>query len=147
MKCNILWRSREREDLRVPALDLIGNGVSISQVSRLLKISRPTLYRWKQQLEEIGRAAPKKSVPPPQPSKIKDWDKFQDFVDINGDKTPKELAQLWKNVSHHTISIMLKKLEMTDKKKKIKEIKEIKKPYEYQEKCEKARCEFRKKLA
>ncbi|WP_445301228.1 MULTISPECIES: helix-turn-helix domain-containing protein [unclassified Microcoleus] len=61
----MLWRSPEREDLRVRALDLIGNGVLISQVSRLLKISRPTLYRWKQQLEEIGSTASKKSVPRP----------------------------------------------------------------------------------
>lgn len=105
------------QDLRIRALDLIGKGVSISQVSRLLKISRPTLYRWKQQLEEIGSTAPKKSVPPPHPSKIKDWDKFQEFVALNGDKTQKELAQLWGNVSHHTISRALKKLRITRKKK------------------------------
>jgi transposase len=105
------------QDLRVRALDLIENGVSISQVSRLLKISRPTLYRWKQQLEEIGSTAPLKSVPPPQPSLIRDWDKFQEFVDINGDRTQKELAKLWGNVSHHTISRALKKLGITRKKK------------------------------
>jgi transposase len=70
------------EDLRVRALDLIGNGVSITQVSRLLKISRPTLYRWKQQLEEIGSTAPNKSVPPAQPSLIRDWDKFQEFTAV-----------------------------------------------------------------
>lgn len=91
------------EDLRVRALDLIGSGVSISKVSRILKISRPTLYRWIHQLEEIGSTAPLKSVPPPQPSKIRDWDKFKEFVDTHTDKTQKELAQLWGNVSYHTI--------------------------------------------
>ncbi|MCG5061727.1 MAG: helix-turn-helix domain-containing protein [Limnoraphis sp. WC205] len=35
------------EDLRVRALEWLKNGISISQVSRGLKISRPTLYRWK----------------------------------------------------------------------------------------------------
>lgn len=105
------------EDLRVRALDLMGSRVSISKVSRLLKISRPTLYRWKQQLEQTGATAPKKSVPPPQPSKIRDWDKFKEFVDNHSDKTQKELAQLWGNVSRHTISRGLKKLAYTRKKK------------------------------
>ena len=105
------------EDLRIRALDQIGKGISISQVSRLLRISRPTLYRWKQQLEQTGAIAANKSVPPPQPSKIRDWDKFKEFVDIHSDKTQKELAQLWGNVSHHTISRGLKKLGYTRKKK------------------------------
>ena len=105
------------EDLRVRALDLIGSGVSISKVSRILKISRPTLYRWIHQLEEIGSTAPLKSVPPPQPSKIRDWDKFKEFVDTHTDKTQKELAQLWGNVSHHTIGRGFKKLGYTRKKK------------------------------
>jgi hypothetical protein len=57
-------------------------------------------------------------VPPPQPAKIKDWQKFKEFVDCHGDKTQKELAQLWgENVSHHTISRGFKKLGYTRKKK------------------------------
>lgn len=104
------------EYLRVRALDLIGRGVSISRVSLILKISRPTLYRWKQQLEKIGSTTPKKSLPPPQPSKIRDWDKFKEFVDSHVDKTQKELAQLWGNVSHHTISRGFKKIGYTRKK-------------------------------
>ena len=115
------------EDLRVRALYLIGSGLSISKVSLVLKISRPTLYRWKQQVEETGSTVAKKSAPPPQQSKIIDWDKFQKFVDINGDKTQKELAQLWGNVSHHTISRALKKLGITRKKKHIVIKKDVKK--------------------
>ena len=105
------------EDLRVRALNLMTSGVSLSKVSRLLLISRPTLYRWKHQLEQTGATAPKKTVPPPQPSNIRDWDKFQEFVNIHSDKTQKELAQLWGNVSRHTISRGLKKLGYTRKKK------------------------------
>ena len=106
------------KDLRVRTLDLIRRGVSITQVSRELKISRPTLYRWKEQLEKTGSTSPNKSVPPPQPSKIRDWKRFQEFVELNGDKTQKELAQLWGDVSHHTISRALKKLGYTRKKKR-----------------------------
>jgi hypothetical protein len=67
-------------------------------------------------VEKTGSTAPMKSVPPPQPSKIKDWNRFTEFVDINADKTQKELAKLWGGVSHHTISRALKKLGYTRKK-------------------------------
>ena len=104
------------EDLRVLALDWLNSGRSISQVSRGLKISRPTLYRWIKQVEKTGSTAPQKSVPPPQASKIKDLDRFEEFIERNADKTQKELAQLWGGVSHHTISRALKKLGYTRKK-------------------------------
>ena len=104
------------EDLRIRAIDLVKTGMSISQVSRLLKISRPTLYRWMEQFEKTGSTAPRRSVPPPQPGKITDWKKFQEFIKINGDKTQKELAKLWGNVSPDTISRGLMKLGYTRKK-------------------------------
>lgn len=66
-------------------------------------------------MEKTGSTAPQKSVPPPQPSKIKDLDRFEEFVELNADKTQKELAQLWGGVSHHTISRALKKLGYTRK--------------------------------
>ncbi|NER28901.1 MAG: hypothetical protein F6J89_14995 [Symploca sp. SIO1C4] len=63
-------------------------------MSRLLSISRPTLYRWLQHLETSGSTTPQPRRPPPQPAKIKDWHKFKEFVDSHGDKTKKKLAQL-----------------------------------------------------
>ena len=105
------------QNLRIRALDLIGKGVPITQVSRGLKISRQTIYRWKKQLEKTGSTVPQKGCPPAQHSRIKDWDKFKEFVDANSDKTQKELAQLWGNVSHHTISRGFKKIGYTRKKK------------------------------
>jgi hypothetical protein len=57
------------------------------------------------------------SVPPPQLSKIRDWQKFEKFAVAHGDKTQKEMASLWGNVSRHTISRGLKKLGYTRKKK------------------------------
>ena len=107
------------QDLRIRALEMIQGGMSISQVSRLLHISRPTLYKWMKQLETTGSTAPQKSVPPPQASKIKDWQKFQEFIVLHGDKTQKEMAKLWGNVSHHTISRGLRKLGYSRKKKPI----------------------------
>ena len=77
------------EDLRIRALNLLAQGYSFSQVSRMLSISRWTLYRWKKEWDLTGSTQPKKSVPPPQPSKIKDWDKLKKFIDDNEDKTQK----------------------------------------------------------
>ncbi len=107
------------QDLRVRALDLIKAGMSISRVSQILKISRPTLYRWIEQFEITGSTSPCKSLPPPQVSKIKDFLKFKEVVDNNGDKTQKELAELWGNISQQAISRGLKKLGYTRKKKLI----------------------------
>ena len=106
------------KDLRIRAINLIEKGMSIAQVSRLLEISRPTLYRWIEQWETSGSTAPKKSVPPAQPAKIKDWEKFREFIDKHGDKTQKELAELWGGVSHHTISRGLRKIGYSRKKKR-----------------------------
>jgi transposase len=104
------------EDLRIRAIKLIEKGRTVSEVSRMLSISRWTIYRWKKQLELTGSMKPRKSVPPPEPSKIKDWDKFQEFIDENEDKTQKKLAETWGGVSHHTISRGLKKIGYTRKK-------------------------------
>lgn len=80
------------------------------------------------QVEKTGSTAPLKSVPPPQASKIKDLDRFEEFVERNADQTQKELALLWGGVSHHTISRALKKLGYTRKKNGFVIKKEAKKP-------------------
>ncbi|WP_434222875.1 helix-turn-helix domain-containing protein [Limnospira platensis CENA597] len=97
---------------------LINSGKTISEVSRLLNLSRPTIYRWKLQLETTGSTTPRSKNPPPYPSKIKDWQKFKEFVDQNGDRTTEEMARLWGGCSRHAISRGLKKLGYTRKKKR-----------------------------
>ncbi|MEC4985500.1 MAG: IS630 transposase-related protein [Oscillatoria sp. PMC 1076.18] len=106
------------KDLRLRALNLLDSGKSITQVSRLLSISRPTLYRWRWQWETTGSIAAKKSVPPPQPGKIQDWQKFREFIDKNGERTQEELAVAWGGVTRHTISRGLKKIGYSRKKKR-----------------------------
>ena len=105
------------QDLRERALDLIINGMSISHVSRLLNISRPTLHQWRDIYLTTGSTVPKANVPPPQISKIKDWEKFEKFVEDNYTQTQKQMAAKWGNCSRFTISRSLKKLGFTRKKK------------------------------
>ncbi|QGP56459.1 Transposase [Piscirickettsia salmonis] len=42
-------------DLRIRALKMIDEGIPITQVSKLLKISRDTLHRWKNRRDHTGR--------------------------------------------------------------------------------------------
>ena len=110
------------QDLRKRALSLLEKDLSITQVSRLLEISRPTLYKWQNQFQTTGSIKPLTPVRSSSSSHIKNWGKFQEFVDFYGDKTQSEMAELWsieigKKVSHDTISRGLKKLGYTRKKK------------------------------
>jgi len=107
------------QDLRQRALDLLNSGVPLTSVSRLLNISRPTLYTWLHKFQTTGSTAPSTPCPPPQVSNIKDWQKFKEFVERNGDKTQQEMSELWGQGSRHTISRGLKKLGITRKKKPI----------------------------
>jgi len=101
------------QDLRQRALKLIfDEKKSISEVSRLLKIARPTLHKWKAKLEETGSTTPACSPPPPRDSAVTaDLQKFRSFVDEHKDKTQQEMAELWGGgVSRHVIGRGLKKL-------------------------------------
>lgn len=50
--------------------------------------------------------------------KITDWNNFSKFVEIHGDKTQVEMAQLWpEQISERTISRALKKIGFSRKKK------------------------------
>jgi len=105
------------QDLRERALKLIDSGQGITEVSRLLDISRPTLYKWQHKLKTTGSTVPSKNTPPPQASNITDWLKFKEFVEQHGDKTQLKMSELWGKGSRHTISRGLKKLGITRKKK------------------------------
>ncbi|PSO54692.1 MAG: hypothetical protein BRC35_13440 [Cyanobacteria bacterium QH_10_48_56] len=59
------------KDLRQRALRLMVSGRSISRVSRLLDVSGPTLYKWRNQAElhsKSGSPIPSSSYSPPKNS-------------------------------------------------------------------------------
>ena len=69
-------------------------------------------------LEETGDFQALPNQPPGNNHKIRDWSKFQEFARTNGDKTQKEMAELWpEEISARTISRALKKIGFTRKKK------------------------------
>jgi hypothetical protein len=67
---------------------------------------------------EIGDFQALPNKPPGNGHKITNWEKFREFVEVNGDKTQVEMASLCPGeISARTISRALKKIGFSRKKK------------------------------
>ncbi len=105
-------------DLRTKVINAIDEGMTKTQASRLFKISRNTINFWLKKREETGNYKAKVGYQKGYNPKIKDLDKFKQFVQINGSKTQEEMAEIWPTpVSARTIGKALKKIGYTRKKK------------------------------
>ena len=101
------------------------NGLKKSEASEYFKISRNTINLWLKRREETGDIRVKREKKTGPLSKITDWQKFEDFVQIYGNKTQVEMAELWPveisdlpkgALRERTISRGLKKIGFTRKK-------------------------------
>jgi len=115
-------------DLRKKAIEALKRGQRKIDVCRFLKISRNTLDLWIKRLESTGNIQPmspqKKGATP----KIKDEEKFRDFMKKNQDKTQAKIAEIWgENLTQQNVSYACKKLGITRKKKLTDIKKEMKK--------------------
>jgi transposase len=106
-------------DLRQKVIQAIElDGMKKSQVAKIFQISRNTIDLWLKRKANTGDYAPSPNQPPGNGHKIKDFVKFREFVQANGDKTQVEMAALWsEDISDRTISRALKKIGFTRKKK------------------------------
>ena len=106
-------------DLRTKVIELIErDGLKIYQAAKLFNINHNTIAVWLKRKRLTGdyKALPNK--PPGSNHRITDWEKFREFVNTHGDKTQKEMAQLWEGeISARTISKALKKIGFTRKKR------------------------------
>uniref|UniRef100_UPI00050A1AC0 IS630 transposase-related protein n=1 Tax=Piscirickettsia salmonis TaxID=1238 RepID=UPI00050A1AC0 len=64
-------------DLRIRALKMIDEGILITQVSKLLKISRDTLHRWKNRRDHTGDVKARFGYQTGSNHKISDMKEFQ----------------------------------------------------------------------
>jgi len=113
-------------DFRKKVIDAIKfDGLKKSEASELFNISRNTINLWFKRLQETGDFQALPNKPPGNNHKILDWSNFQKFARTNGDKTQKEMAQLWPEeisdlpkgaLRERTISRFLKKIGFTRKK-------------------------------
>ena len=67
------------KDLGEGALGLMASGRSISRVSRLLDGSRPTLYKWRNQVEQTAKVEAQPPRPPIPQQQIEDWKRFENL--------------------------------------------------------------------
>ena len=106
-------------DLRQKVIQAIQlDGLKVSEANLLFGISRDTIRLWLKRQQETGDFQALPNQPLGNGHKITDWEKFTKFVEVNGDKTQVEMAQLWtEKISDRTISRALKKIGFTRKKK------------------------------
>ena len=106
------------QDLRQKAIEAIESGTPRGQVCGIFNLHRNRLSRWLKQYRETGTYQAKQGYQKGHSHIITDWDKFTAFVQIHGDKTQAEMAQLWEApVSEETIGRALKRIGFTRKKK------------------------------
>lgn len=105
-------------DLRLKAIEAVKRGQRKTDVCRLFNISRNTLDLWLKKAETTGDVRPSSPKAKRERVKIKDEEKFREFIKKNQDKTQSQLAQLWgENVTQQNISYACQKLGITRKKK------------------------------
>ena len=107
------------DDFRKKVMQAIElDGLKKSEASQLFNISRNTINLWFQRQAETGDIRPKARQISQQHLKINDWGKFRVFVKEHGDKTQREMSELWDaEISQPTISRALQKIKHTRKKK------------------------------
>jgi transposase len=106
-------------DLRQKVVQAIKlDGLKISEASQIFNISRDTIRLWLKRERETGDFQALPNKPPGNGYKITNWEKFKEFVEVNGDKIQVEMASLWSGeISARTISRALKKIGFSRKKK------------------------------
>ena len=106
-------------DFRQKVVDAIElEGHKKCEVSEFFGISRNTIDLWLKQKAQTGSLAQRPIHSSGSNHKITDWEKFREFAKTHGDKTQKQMAQLWDGeISPRTISRALHKIGFTRKKK------------------------------
>jgi transposase len=83
-------------DLRQKVIQaILLDGLKINEASQTFSISRNTIRIWLKRQRETGDFQALPNQPLGNGHKITDWSKFAAFVEVNGDKTQQEMAQLW----------------------------------------------------
>jgi transposase len=83
-------------DLRQKVIQAIElDGMKKSEAAQVFQISRNTINLWLQRKARTGNYQALPNQPPGNGHKITDWEKFEKFVEVNGDKTQVDMAKLW----------------------------------------------------
>lgn len=100
-------------DLRIKVLNFIDQGGKKTEACKLFGVGKDTVFRWLKLRRETGQLNSKEKIS--KPWKL-NYDELQEMVNLNPDKTLKELAEIF-NVSASGIRKALVKLKITRKKR------------------------------
>ena len=104
-------------DLRIKVIKAIDGGMKKNQASKIINLSRNTINLWMKRREETGDVRAKVGYQQGYGTKIKDLEKFREFVTRQGSKTQQEMAEAWSGeISDRTLGKALKKIGFTRKK-------------------------------
>lgn len=107
---------RYSNDLRIKAINLIESGKSQIEVYKFLNIGENTIYRWYKKYKKTNDKTYKENYNTGRPSKIRDLNKFKEFIDNNKDSSLHTLANRFGNVSFMSVYRALNKIGYTFKK-------------------------------
>lgn len=106
------------DDLRQKVTMAVDKGMRKSEVSRVFNVSRKTIDLWIKRRERTGEDKASSGYQKGSRHKIIDWEGFREFATANRFLTTTEMAETWKGeISRHTISRALKKINFTRKKR------------------------------
>ena len=95
--------------------NLLEKKTTPTQLHKIFKISRNTIYLWLKKYKETGNL--ERSPGSGKKPKIDDLEKFKKIVDENPDSTQKKLGQLYGGASQPIVCRAIKKIGYTYKKK------------------------------
>lgn len=104
-------------DLRRKAIAAVKRGERKTDVSKMFNISRNTLDLWLLREQETGNCRAVTNYQQGCRHKIRDWQRFEAFIEQHGGKTQGQLAALWGDgVTQQNISAAMQKLGISRKK-------------------------------
>ena len=103
-------------ELRIRVIKALEEGMRIINISKLFNVSRDTIYKWKGLKDKQGNLKAAKGYQKGHSHKIRDPKAFKEFFETNKNKTSKELAIQWGNISPMTILREIRKLGYSYKK-------------------------------
>lgn len=105
-------------DMRHKALAAVKRGERKTDVSKMFNISRNTLDLWLKRKQETGNCRAVTNYQQGCRHKIRDWQRFEAFIEQHGGKTQAQLAKLWgEGVTQQNISAAIQKLGISRKKR------------------------------
>lgn len=104
-------------DLRIRVMNSLSTGKTKTEVAKLYSITRKTIIERKNFAKRTGDVAAKTNYHTGNRRIIRDMASFKEFIELNYDKTTKELATIWQQkVSTSTIIRTLHRLGYSYKK-------------------------------